>query len=174
MPPNVAEMVAEVDAVTDTVVTVNVALVAPAGTVTLPTAGTLAAAGLLLERVTSALVAGAAALKVTVATEELPPTTLVGFSARPETVRGGGGAGGVTVSKAEVLPVAIVAGIVAVVDTVTGKVEAVNVALLLPARPVPLAGIVAARVLLLGSPTLTPPVGAGTAQLTVPPPGATT
>src|SRR2546425_12367906 len=108
MPPNVAEMVAEVDAVTDTVVTVNVALVAPAGTVTLPTAGTLAAAGLLLERVTSAPVAGAAALRVTVTTEELPPTTLVGFSARPETVRGGGGAGGVSVSRGEGLPVAIV------------------------------------------------------------------
>ena len=168
MPPNVAEMVAEVDAVTDTVVTVNVALVAPAGTVTLPTAGTLAAAGLLLERVTSALVAGAAALKVTVATEELPPTTLVGFSARPETVRGGGGAGGVTVSKAEVLPVAIVAVIVTVVDTVTGKAEAVNVALLLPARTVTFTGTVAARVLLLESPTVTPPAGAGAANVTVP------
>src|SRR2546422_495923 len=161
-------MVAEVDAVTDTVVTVNVALVTPAGTVTLPTGGTLAAAGLLLERVTTAPPAGAAALRVTVATEELPPTTLVGFSAKPETVRGGGGAGGVTVSRAEVLPVAIVAVIVTVVDTVTGKVEAVNVALLLPARTVTLAGIVAARVLLLEIPTVTPPAGAGAANVTVP------
>src|SRR3989441_668152 len=167
-PPKLAEIVAEVDAVTDTVVTVNVALVAPAGTVTLPTAGTLAAAGLLLERVTTAPPAGAAALKVTVATEELPPTTLVGFSARPETVRGGGGAGGVTVSSAEVLPVAIVAVIVTVVDTVTGKAEAVNVALLLPARTVTFTGTVAARVLLLESPTVTPPAGAGAANVTVP------
>ena len=167
-PPKLAEMVGEVDAVTDTVVTVNVALVAPAGTVTLPTAGTLAAAGLLLERVTTAPPAGAAALRVTVATEELPPTTLVGLSTKPETVRGGGGAGGVTVSRAEVLPVAIVAVIVTVVDMVTGKVEAVNVALLLPARTVTLAGIVAARVLLLESPTVTPPVGAGAANVTVP------
>src|SRR2546425_7803514 len=93
-PPKLAEMVAEVDAVTDTVVTVNVALVAPAGTVTLPTGGTLAAAGLLLERVTTAPPAGAAPLRVTVATEELPPTTLVGLSTKPETVRGGGGGGG--------------------------------------------------------------------------------
>src|SRR2546427_4101618 len=93
-PPKLAEMVAEVDAVTDTVVTVNVALVTPAGTVTLPTGGTLAAAGLLLERVTTAPPAGAAALRVTVATEELPPTTLVGLSTKPETVRGGGGGGG--------------------------------------------------------------------------------
>src|SRR2546425_12726298 len=167
-PPKLAEMVAEVDAVTDTVVTVNVALVRPAGTVTLPTGGTLAAAGLLLERVTTAPPAGAAALKVTVATEELPPTTLVGFSARPETVRGGGGAGGVTVSSAEVLPVAIVAVIVTVVDTVTGKAEAVNVALLLPARTVTFTGTVAARVLLLESPTVTPPAGAGAANVTVP------
>src|SRR2546426_1092143 len=143
-------------------------LVAPAGTVTLPTAGTLAAAGLLLERVTTAPPVGAAPLMVTVATEELPPTTLVGFSARPETVRGGGGAGGVTVSRAEVLPVAIVAVIVTVVDTVTGKAETVNAALLLPARTVTLAGIVAARVLLLEIPTVTPPVGAGAANVTVP------
>src|SRR5712692_7338768 len=167
-PPKLAEIVAEVDAVTDTVVTVNVALAPPAGTVTLPTAGTLAAAGLLLERVTTAPPAGAAALSVTVATEELPPTTLVGFSTKPETVRGGGGAGGVTVSRAEVLPVAIVVVIVTVVDTVTGKAEAVNVALLLPARTVTLAGIVAARVLLLESPTVTPPAGAGAANVTVP------
>ena len=167
-PPKLAEIVAEVDAVTDTVVTVNVALVAPAGTVTLPTAGTLAAAGLLLERVTTAPPAGAAALRVTVATEELPPTTLVGFSVKPETVRGGGGAGGVTVSRADVLPVAIVAVIVTVVDAVTGKAEAVNVALLLPAGTVTLAGIVAARVLLLESPTVTPPAGAGAANVTVP------
>src|SRR3989442_13305001 len=87
-------MVAEVDGVTATVVPVNVALVTPAGTVTLPTGGTLAAAGLLLERVTTAPPAGAAVLRVTVATEELPPTTLVGLSTKPETVRGGGGCGG--------------------------------------------------------------------------------
>src|SRR3989442_9825610 len=109
-PPKLAEIVAEVDAVTDTVVTVNVALVRPAGTVTLPTAGTLAAAGLLLERVTTTPPAGAAALRVTVATEELPPTTLVGFSAKPETVRGGGGAGGVAARRAGVVPAAIGAG----------------------------------------------------------------
>src|SRR2546427_4769327 len=110
-PPKLAEIVAEVDAVTDTVVTINVALVAPAGTVTLPTAGTLAAAGLLLERVTTTPPAGAVALNVTVATEELPPTTLVGFSVKPETVRGGGGVGGVAVSRAEGVPLAIVAGV---------------------------------------------------------------
>ena len=63
--------------VTDVVVMVNVALVAPAGIVTL--AGTVAALE-LSESETAAPPAGAAALKVTVPVEELPPTTLVGFS----------------------------------------------------------------------------------------------
>src|SRR3989442_2140735 len=100
-PPKLAEIVAEVDAVTDTVVTVNVALVAPAGTVTLPLTDTLATA-LLLDRVTSAPPVGAVALNVTVATEELPPTTLVGFSAKPDTVRGGDWDGGAKVSRASI------------------------------------------------------------------------
>ena len=49
-PPQAAEMVTAVDAVTALVLTVNVALVAPAATVTLE--GTLAAAVLLLESAT--------------------------------------------------------------------------------------------------------------------------
>src|SRR2546426_11187767 len=75
-PPKLAEIVAEVDAVTDTVVTINVALVAPAGTVTLPTAGTLAAAGLLLERVTTTPPAGAVALNTVQLTATLGGTIL--------------------------------------------------------------------------------------------------
>jgi hypothetical protein len=63
-PPNAAVMVTGVDALTDEVVIVNVALVAPADTVTLD--GTVAAA-LLLESVTNALPAGAAADNVMVA-----------------------------------------------------------------------------------------------------------
>src|SRR2546425_195378 len=60
------------------VLTVKVVLVAPAGTVTLE--GTLAAAGLLLERATCAPPVGAGPLSVTVPVEEFPPVTLVGFS----------------------------------------------------------------------------------------------
>ena len=69
-------MVADVEAVTDVVVTVNVALVAPAGTVTL--AGTVVAVE-SSESDTAAPPLGAAALRVTVPVEELPPTTLVGL-----------------------------------------------------------------------------------------------
>ena len=148
-PPKEAEMVAEVDAATDAVVAVNVALVCPAATVTLPLTGTWATAVLLLERVTSAPAAGAAPLRVTVATEELPPTTLVAFSARPETVRGGGGAGGETVSSAVLVTPPKDAETVTEVDAATDKVDTVNVALLLPAASVTLAGTVATAVLLL-------------------------
>ena len=89
-----------VDAATALVVTVKVALMAPAGTVT-PLDGTLAAAILLLESVTWAPPAGAGPLKVTVPVEDCtPPTTLVGFSVNDE--RGGGGEG-VTVREAVLL-----------------------------------------------------------------------
>ena len=87
-----------VDALTALVPTVNVALVAPAATVTL--AGTRAAVVLLLESATDAPPAGAAPLSVTVPVEELPPTTLVGFSANELSVIAGGGAG-CTVSEAD-------------------------------------------------------------------------
>jgi hypothetical protein len=90
--------VTEVAALTALVVTVNVALVAPAATSTLE--GTLAAAVLLLESVTCAPPAGVGPLNVTVPVDDCaPPITLVGFSASEESVGAGGGAG-VTVSAA--------------------------------------------------------------------------
>jgi hypothetical protein len=61
------------------VVTVKVALVAPAGTVTL--AGTVAADVLLLVSATTAPPVGAALLSATVPVEDIPPTTVVGFNA---------------------------------------------------------------------------------------------
>src|SRR5437773_108259 len=91
-------MVAAVDAVTALVVIVNVALVAPAATVTLE--GTVAAAVLLLESATVAPPAGAAPLNVTVPVEDcVQPITLVGLSVSDESV-GAGGAAGVTTSEA--------------------------------------------------------------------------
>ena len=76
------------------VLTRKVALMAPAGTITLE--GTLAAP-LLLESATCAPPAGAGPLSVTVPVEDVPPITLVGFSVTEETV---GSGGGVTVSVA--------------------------------------------------------------------------
>ena len=79
------------------VLTVKVALVAPAGTNTLE--GTRAAP-LLLESATVAPPAGAAPLNVTVPVEDcVPPITLVGLSVSEESV-GAGGAAGVTASEA--------------------------------------------------------------------------
>jgi len=60
------------------VVTVKVAVVAFAATVTL--AGTCAAAVVLLERATMAPLAGAGPVKVTVPVEEFPPMTEAGVS----------------------------------------------------------------------------------------------
>ena len=78
-------MVADVEFNTVLVVTVNVAAVAPAVTVTL--AGTCAAA-LLLESATAAPPAGAFPLSVTVPVDETPPCTLVGFSVTEANVAG--------------------------------------------------------------------------------------
>jgi hypothetical protein len=83
-----ADIVAEVEMRTMEVFTVKVALVAPAGTITVE--GTLAAP-LLLESVTCAPPAGAGPLSVTVPVEDVPPITLVGFRVSEETVGRGGG-----------------------------------------------------------------------------------
>lgn len=70
------------------VLTLKVALVAPAGTVTL--GGTLAAP-LLLESATCAPPVGAGPLSVTVPVEDAPPITPAGLSVSEETVGRGGG-----------------------------------------------------------------------------------
>ena len=76
-------------------VTAKVALVAPAATVT--DAGTVAAAVLLLVRVTTAPPAGALPFSVTVAVLFAAPVTVAGFSETEES------AGGLTVSTAVLL-----------------------------------------------------------------------
>ncbi len=90
-------MVTDVDVATALVVTVKVALVAPAGTVT-PLAGTLAD-GSLLERETTPPPLGAGPFRVTVPVgEEVAPVTLAGLRLREE------GTGGTTVSAAVCVP----------------------------------------------------------------------
>jgi hypothetical protein len=83
--PSEAEMVDVVDLVRKFVAMVNVAVLAPAGTVTLP--GTVAAAVLLLAR---AMVVSTAvcALRVIVPVEASPPTTVVGLSDKVDSAGG--------------------------------------------------------------------------------------
>src|SRR6266481_4516662 len=154
-------MVTGVDVVTALVLTVNVALLAPAATVTV--AGTVAVDVLLLERETTAPPVGAGPLSVTVPVEGDPPVTLVGFSVSEERVR----AGGSTVSEAVLVAPAYDAEIVTGVEVVTALVLTVNVALLAPAATVTLAGTVAAAVLLERE-MAAPPLRAGPLSVTVP------
>jgi hypothetical protein len=159
-----AEMVTEVETRTADVLTVNVALVAPAGTVTVE--GTLAAA-LSLARATCAPPAGAGPLKVTVPVEDCtPPTTLVGFKVSEETV-GSGGGGGVTVRAAVWVTLAKDAEMVTVVDAATALVFTGKVAFVAPAGTVTLEGTLAAP-LSLARATCAPPAGAGPLRVTVP------
>ena len=164
-PPKVPMMVTAVDVKTGLVLTVNVALVAPAGTITL--AGTRAAEVLLLDSATCAPPAGAGPLNVTVPVDEFPPTTLVGFNVNEEGVGAGEGTG-VTVSEADTPTPPYAAEIATAVDALTTLVLTANVALVAPAATVTLAGVLATAVLLLDSITCAPPVGAGPLNVTVP------
>jgi hypothetical protein len=90
-----AEIVTEVEKTTTKLVfTVNVAVVDPAGTVTVPPGGTVATDGLLLERATTAPPLGAGPFRVTVPVDGLPPVTVVGLRPSEDTI------GGTTVSEA--------------------------------------------------------------------------
>jgi hypothetical protein len=96
VPPFVAEMVTELEVVTFLVVTVKVALVLPAATLTL--AGTVAAEVRLLERVTTAPTDGAGPVRVTVPVDGAGPLTVVGFKLRALIV------GALTVNTAVLVP----------------------------------------------------------------------
>jgi len=152
-------MVTGVDAATALVLIVKVALLLPAGTVTLE--GTLAAP-LLLESVACAPPAGAGPLSVTVPVDDCaPPVALIGLNVSEETV------GGVTVSEADMLTPPYDAEMVTGVDAATALVLIVKVAVLLPAGTVALEGTLTAP-LLLESITCAPPAGAGPLSVTVP------
>jgi hypothetical protein len=161
-PPPVADNTTLVDAVTALVATVNVALVAPPGTVTL--AGTVATAVLLLASVTTIPPLGAGPLRVTVPWDGFPPVTLVGLRLTPDTVTA---AAGFTVSVADVVTPPAVAEMVADVEAVTNVVVIVKLALVAPAATVTLAGTVTAAEL-SESVTTSPPAGAGALRATVP------
>ena len=160
VPFSAAEIVTDVEAATGIVVTVNVAVVDPAPTVTL--AGTVAAA-LLLDNVTAAPPVGAAPLNVTVPVEVVPPVTLAGFKLTVDTFTANGG---FTVNVAPCVTL-YVPEIVTGVEELTELVVTVNVAVVDPAPTVTLAGTVAAA-LLLDSVTAAPPVGAAPLNVTVP------
>ena len=89
--PSVAVKVADEVVVTAVVAIAKLAVVAPPGTVTF--AGD-DAADELSDKETTTPPAGAAAFKVTVPVDALPPTTVVGLSDRAVSVTVGGGGGG--------------------------------------------------------------------------------
>ena len=147
-----------------TEVTVKVAVVALAATVTV--AGTVADVELLAS-VTDAPPVGAGPFRVTVAVGLVkPPCTVVALSPSEVTPV----AGGTTVSVALRLPPPVsVAEMLEVAVAVTPlTLVAVKVAELLPDATATVAGTVAAAVLLLARVTTTPPTGAVAFNVTVP------
>jgi hypothetical protein len=127
--PRVAVMTALVAPVTDLVLTVNLALVLPAATVTL--GATVAAEVLALDKVTTIPPEGALAVRVTVPVELLPPVKLAGFSVNDETL--GLELPGFTVKLADTLAPPDWAKIGAVQLVVVALVITVKVAVVLPA-----------------------------------------
>ena len=125
-------------AVTAPVVTVKVAPIAPAGTVTLD--GTLAD-GPPLDSDTVAPPAGASPFNITVPVEVAPPVTLFGLNETPET------AGGFTIRIVAAVRFNV-PEIVTGVGELTGIVVTVNVAVVAPAATVTLAGTSTAALLL--------------------------
>jgi hypothetical protein len=147
-------------------VTVNVAVVAPAATITL--AGTVAAAGVSLDSgtVLCAFVPAAGAFNVNVAVEFAdPPTRLVGLSTSDTTA-----GGGVTVRAALCCAPFRVAEIFAVLVAATTTLVTVKFADVAPAATVTVAGAVAAAGLSLDSVTVLCAVvpTAGAFNVTVP------
>jgi hypothetical protein len=155
-------IVTGVELVTAVVFTINVALVAPAATVTL--AGTVAAAALLV-RPTTAPLLGAGPLRVTVPVEEEPPVTLLGLSVIEERV--GDAPAGVTVSVTVFADVPKVAVMITGVEEFTAVVFTKNGWLVVPGATVTVEGTVAAD-MLLETDTFAPAYGAGPLRVTVP------
>ena len=139
-------MVTTVEEPTGLVLTGKVAVVPPAGTVTL--AGTLATPGLVLESDTTVPPLGAGALSVAVPVEELPPVTLDGLRVSAESVGGVSTVkllalvavppGVVTLSGPVVAPTGTVAEIEVEEITVKLALTPLNVTAVAPVKFVPL------------------------------------
>jgi len=139
-----------VEAATGTVVIGNVAVEAPAKTVTeVPTEAT---AGVSLERLTMIPPMGAGPFNLTVPVEFLPPVTLVGKNVSDCTTEG------LTVSAACFVEAPPVAVMVMGLELNTASVVTLKVPLVAPAGIVMLAGTVATPVLLEVKFTVIPPV----------------
>jgi len=144
-------------AATATVVTVNVVLLEPAGTVT--DAGTVAFLLLDVRATGSAPPVETAPTSVTVPVEELPPATDVGVTDTADTN------GGHTVALTVAFDPPLVAVIVTLVEGVTHTVLTTNCTLVLPAGTVTDAGTVASPVLDEANVAMKPPAGAGFARV---------
>jgi hypothetical protein len=168
--PSVAVKVAEVVVVTAVVAIAKLAVVAPPGTVTL--AGDEAAVELSDKETTTPPV-GAAALKVTVPVDGLPPATVVGLTdkAVSVTVGGGGGGGGgapdgLTVSVADRETPLKVAVSVTTVDCATANVR-IRKSAKVPPNPTDtrLDTTTAASLLLVNATVTGPSLGSGAGML---------
>ena len=157
--PSVAEMVEVVDCVRNFVATRNVAVLAPAGTVTVP--GTVAAAVLLLAR---AMVVSTAARppRVTVPLRRVRQPQWLDSAIRLTA------AAEFTVRVAVLMTVPSEALRTTAVWAATGTVVIVNVALVLPDATVTLGGTDATAGLALVRATVMPPMGALPVSVTVP------
>jgi hypothetical protein len=162
-PPYVPEIETLVFCDTLVVLTLKVALVLPAATVTLE--GTVATDVFPLVSVTTVPPEGAVPLRVTVPVESLPPVTLVGFRVSEERVTA---PPGVTVKLADSIAPPYVPEMATLVLVDTLSVLTVKVALVARAGTVTLDGMFATNVFPLPRGTTAPPEGAFALRVTVP------
>ena len=151
--------------VTDELVTVNEAEVAPEEIVTLE--GTDATALLALDRETTAPPLGAALFKTTVPVDSVPPLTVMGLSWKAEMFAPVVAGSGFMVKPAKAKPQLHSAEMLIAVWEPTSEVSMENVALVEPAGTVTVGGTMT-EVIPAPSETTTPPVGAGPVRVTVP------